>query len=117
MSNLEDLLETPSVQDPRATFLAEYRLSGQDEIITLDVRSATPAQVAEWFDTMDLWEILLEFLNMRKAYNDLIRNMSTTPTTGVIINAAMLKDFTIFSGTNLKAFAIEKALPYKLHQY
>jgi hypothetical protein len=29
----------------------------------------------------------------------------------------MLKDFTIFSGTNLKAFAIEKALPYKLHQY
>ena len=65
MSNLEDLLETSSVKDPKPKFLAEYRLPVHNDMITIDIRSATPAQVAEWFDTIDSWEIQHAFLEMR----------------------------------------------------
>ena len=51
MSNLEDLLETSSVKETKPKFLAEYQLPGQNDMITIDIRSAPPAQVAEWFDT------------------------------------------------------------------
>ena len=57
MTNLEDLLETSSVKEPKPKFLTEYRLPGQNDMITIDIRSATPTQVAEWFDTIDSWEI------------------------------------------------------------
>ena len=107
MSNLEDLLETSSVKEPKQKFLAEYRLPGQSDMIAIDIRSAPPAQVAEWFDTMDSWEIQHAFLEMRGAYNDLIKSPPTTPATGVIINTEMLRDFTVYAGTNLKTFAIE----------
>jgi hypothetical protein len=107
MSNLEDLLETSSVKETKPKFLAEYQLPGQNDMITIDIRSAPPAQVAEWFDTMDSWEIQHAFLEMREAYNDLIKSPPTTPTTGVIINTEMLRDFTVYAGTNLKTFAIE----------
>ena len=108
MANLEDLLETSSVRETKPTFIAEYRLPGQNnETITIDIRSATPAQIAEWFDTVDLWEIEHAFIEMREAYNDLLKSQLATPTTGVIINSDMLKDFTVYAGTNLKTFAIE----------
>ena len=107
MSNLEDLLETSSVKETKPKFLAEYQLPGQNDMITIDIRSAPPAQVAEWFDTMDSWEIQHAFLEMREAYNDLIKSPPTTPATGVIINTEMLRDFTVYAGTNLKTFAIE----------
>ena len=110
MSNLEDLLETSSVplREPKPNFHAEYRLPEQDEIITLNIRTVTSSQLAEWLDTMQHWEIQVEFLKLRDAYEDLLKKIPSTPTTGVIITADMLKDFTIYSGTNLKAFAIEK---------
>jgi hypothetical protein len=110
MSNLEDLLETSSVplREPKPNFHAEYRPPEQDEIITLNIRTVTSSQLAEWLDTMQYWEIQVEFLKLRDAYEDLLKKMPSTPTTGVIITADMLKDFTIYSGTNLKAFAIEK---------
>ena len=51
MSNLEDLLETSSsAKEPKPKFLAEYRLPGQNDMITIDIRLAPPAQVEEWFD-------------------------------------------------------------------
>ena len=100
MTNLEDLLETSSVKEPKQKFLAECRLPGQNDMITIDIRSAPPAQVTEWFDTMDSWEIQHAFLEMREAYNDLIKSPSTTPTTGVIINTEMLRDFAVYDGTN-----------------
>ena len=96
MSNLEDLLETSSsVKEPKPKFLVEYRLPGQNDMITIDIRSAPPAQVAEWFDTMDSSEIQHAFLEMREAYNDLIKSPPTTPTTGVIINTGILRDFAV----------------------
>jgi hypothetical protein len=107
MNNLEDLLETSSVKEPKPKFLAEYRLPGQNDIITIDIRSPTPAQIAEWFDTIDLWEVQHAFLEMREAHNDVIKSQPTTPTTGVIISTEMLRDFTVYAGTNLKTFAVE----------
>ena len=109
MSNLEDLLDTSSgtVKDPKPKFLAEYQLPGQNDIIATDIRSDTPTQIAEWFDTIDLREVQLAFLEMREVYNDLIKSQSTTPTTVVIINTEMLRDFTIYAGTNLKTFVNE----------
>jgi hypothetical protein len=39
MANLEDLLETSSVRETKPTFIAEYRLPGQNnETITIDIR-------------------------------------------------------------------------------
>ena len=108
MANLEDLLETSSVRETKPTFIAEYRLPGQNnDTITIDIRSATPAQIAEWFETIESWEIQRAFLEMREAYNDLLKSQLATPTTGVIINSDMLRDFTVYAGTNLKTFAIE----------
>ena len=51
---------------------------------------------------------------MREAYNDiinLIKSQTTTPTTGVIINVEMLKDFTMYSGTNLKTAHVTGPFP------
>jgi hypothetical protein len=76
-------------------------------MITIDIRSPTPAQISEWFDTIDSWEIQHVSLEMRETYNDLIKSPSTTPTTGVIMNTEILRDFTVYVGTNLKTFVIE----------
>jgi hypothetical protein len=76
-------------------------------MITIDIRSATPPQLPEWFDTIDSWEIQHVFLEMRETYNDLIKSSSTTPTTGVIMNTEILRDFTVYPGTNLKKNVIE----------
>ena len=72
------------MKEPKQKFLAEYRLPGQNDMITIDIRSVPPVQVAELFDTTDSWEIQHVFLEMREVYNDLIKSPPTTPTTGVI---------------------------------
>jgi hypothetical protein len=109
MSKLEDLLDasSSSVKEPKLKFLVKYRLPDQNETITIDIRSTTPAQISEWFDTIDLWEVQHAFLEMRETYNDLFKSQPTTPTTGVIIDTEMFRDFTVYVGTNLKTFAIE----------
>jgi hypothetical protein len=57
---------------------------------------------------MDLWELPFEFLKMRDTYNDLLTSYPLKSTTDVIITAEILKDFTVYSDTNLKVFSIEK---------
>ncbi len=80
------------MKEPKPKFLTEYRLSGQNDIITIDNRSDTPAQVAEWFDTIDLWEVQHALLEMRETYNDLIKSQSTTPVINPSINPSIYRD-------------------------
>jgi hypothetical protein len=76
MTNLEDLLETSSVKEPKPKYLPEYRLPGQNDMITIDIRSAPPDQVAEWFDTHSpIKRRELSLKNIHDLFKDLKRGI------------------------------------------